>query len=606
MDETQVKMGIGKEDIAKATETLGRYKSGKARLETRVTDGEKWYQIQHNVAKQDATDTRPEPTSAWLFNNLMNKHADAMDNYPEPNVLPRERSDEGSAKMLSNVLPVVLERNGFEDTYSQGWWEKLKHGAAPYGVFWDKDLEGGLGDVRIELIDLLNIFWEPGISDIQHSRNLFIVAVKDTELLEQEYPELKGGKGGNAIEIAKYADDESIDMSDKSVVVDWYYKKRDASGRSILHFVKFVGETLLFASENEAEYANGWYEHGLYPVVFDVLFPEKCSPVGFGYIAVTHNPQTYIDRLQKNILDTAEMGTNKRWFVSDQANINLTQYADQKEKFVKVAGSNVDDKKLMEITARPLDAIYLQVLQMKIDEMKETSSNRDVGSGGTASGVTAAAAIAALQEAGNKTSRDMIQASYRKYTELNYLCIELMRQFYDVKRSFRITGEEGFVEFSNAEIRQQETGADSEGNALYRVPVFDVTIRPQKRSPYSRMAQNELAKELLGAGFFNPQRAQEVIPALDMMDFEGKENVVEYVKQGATLLNIVTQLTAALQPAMQQQSAPTGATPQSTGGGIAGAVVDAQQANMTGYGQRLAERATANMDIPANNAAPGV
>ncbi len=49
-----------------------------------------------------------EPSSAWLFNAILNKHADAMDNYPEPVVLPRERSDEESAKTLSSILPVVL------------------------------------------------------------------------------------------------------------------------------------------------------------------------------------------------------------------------------------------------------------------------------------------------------------------------------------------------------------------------------------------------------------------------------------------------------------------------------------------------------------------
>ena len=69
--------------------------------------------------------------------------------------------------------------------------------------------------------------------------------------------------------------------------------------------------------------------------------------------------------------------------------------------------------RLKEVAYEQLGAVYLNVLQMKIEEMKDTASNRDVNSGSAGSGVTAAAAIAALQEAGNKTSRDMSSARYR-------------------------------------------------------------------------------------------------------------------------------------------------------------------------------------------------
>ena len=145
-----------------------------------------------------------------------------MDNYPEPVVLPRERSDEESAKVLSSVLPVILEYNDYEQTYSDNWWEKLKHGTAAYGVFWNSAKENGLGDVDIREIDLLKLFWEPGVTDIQKSRNLFLAELVDEELLEQQYPEHKGHLGGGAIDIKQYVYDDTVDTSGKSVVVDWY------------------------------------------------------------------------------------------------------------------------------------------------------------------------------------------------------------------------------------------------------------------------------------------------------------------------------------------------------------------------------------------------
>lgn len=170
----------------------------------------------------------------------------------------------------------------------------------------------------IREIDLLKLFWEPGVTDIQKSRNLFIVDLVDEDLLEQQYPEHKGHLSGGAVDVKQYIYDDTIDTSNKSVVVDWYYKTTSASGKTLLHYAKFVGETLLFASENDPNYRDtGWYDHGLYPVVLDVMFPEKGTPVGFGYVAICKDPQLYIDKLSSNILENSMMTTKKRFFVSD-------------------------------------------------------------------------------------------------------------------------------------------------------------------------------------------------------------------------------------------------------------------------------------------------
>ena len=118
---------------------------------------------------RDRDNTRPEPASGWLFNSVANKHADAMDNYPEPAVLPREEQDKADAEQLSKILPVILEYNDFEDTYSDSWWYKLKSGTAVYGVLWNPEKENGLGDIDVKKIDILNCFWEPGVQDIQDS-----------------------------------------------------------------------------------------------------------------------------------------------------------------------------------------------------------------------------------------------------------------------------------------------------------------------------------------------------------------------------------------------------------------------------------------------------
>lgn len=605
---------IDKKAIQKAAETLTEYKRGKEKLEARIVEEEQWWKLRHwDVIGKGETGDRPQPTSAWMFNSISAKHADIMDNYPEPNVLPRERGDEQSAKILSSILPVVYERNNYEETFSDSAWYKLKHGVSAKGVFWNTELEDGLGDVDTQFIDILNIFWEAGITNIQNSRNLFIVSLKDNDLLEAQYPQLKGKDGGKVIDVKSYVHDDTIDTTNKSVVVDWYYKKSNSAGKNVLHFCKFVGSEVLFASENEPEYAeNGFYNHGLYPVEFDVLFPEEGTPVGFGYIAIMKSPQMYIDKLQQVILENTIKATKPRFFAKKNVGINLEEFKDDTQEIVFVEG-DMDEERLRQIDIQQVSGAALNILQMKIDELKETSSNRDVSQGSTSGGVTAAAAIAALQEAGNKQSRDMIAASYRSYTRECYLAIELMRQFYDETRSFRITGETGkyeFIDFNNQMMQGEAippayAGQELEPDyvELFRKPVYDIVVKPQKRSPYSKMAQNELAKEMYNMGFFNPQLAEQTMTALELMDFDGIETVKEKVQQGQTLMNMIQQMSQELMmlksaigmPAQGGMAMPM--TPRvNVGGGMGQAQMNAQQANMTDYGARLASRANPNMN----------
>ncbi len=621
-----VQRAIGDKEVAQALAVLAKYKQGKANLERRVVEDERWYQLRHwdvlrGKGAQGTTQegsARPEPTSAWLFNSIMNKHADAMDNYPEANVLPREANDQADAKALSDILPVILERCDFEGRYAQAWWEKLKHGTAVYAPLWNNALENGLGDVDVQTVDLLNIFWEPGVTDIQRSRNLFVVDLRDRDLLEAEYPQLKGKLGSfPGFDITQYVYDDTVDVSDKAAVVDWYYKVRGVNGRTVLHYAKICAGELLFASENDPQYAQrGWYDHGEYPFVFDTLFPEKGTPVGFGYVALCKDPQMYIDKLSQIMLENAMMSGRKRFFIGANTGVNESEFLDWGKPLVHVEGSsNLDDTHIREIVTSPLDGVFMSVLQMKIDEMKETSANRDVSQGGSAgAGITAAAAIAALQEAANKSSRDMIAGSYRAYTKMDYLIIELIRQFYDQARSFRITGQDQgsytFTTYSNRGLRDQSLGVDSRGNPLFRRPVFDIRIKAQKKNPFSQMSQNELAKELYAAGLFNPQRAQEALIALEMMEFEGKEQVLEKVRTGATLLSqlqqaqeLITELTDTLKGTkpnedggMAAGASPGLAAPPGIGKSVARREAEATAAPMTAQGQRLAQQARPDMD----------
>ena len=524
---------IGKEDVEKATSLLKKYKESKTNLENRIIDNEQWFKMRH--WEQLRNSTGEENASAWLFNSIANKHADAMDNYPSVSILPREQSDERAAEILSQVLPVIFERNGFEKIYSDCWWYKLKAGTSVYGIFWNPRKNNGLGDIEIKQIDILNLFWEPGIKDIQKSKNIFHVELMDNDTLISLYPQLSGKLGNGGMEISKYVYDDTVDTSEKSAVVDRYYKIT-RNGVETVHYCKFCNGELLYASENDPYYKeSGFYDHGKYPFVFDTLFVEEGTPCGFGYIDIMKDAQKQIDMLSNSLVKNAAMATSPRYFINSSGAVNEEEFADWSNSFVHVSGSNLGDDSIREIRLSGIPEIYLGILNSKIDELKETSGNRDFSQGGVSSGVTAASAIAALQEAGSKLTRDMVKSGYRAYSELNVLAIELIRQFYDEPRFFRILGENGgqqFISYDNSSIRFNSSSGNFGGEISLRKPIFDVKVSAEKSSPFSKISQNELALQLYNAGIFNPEMRSQAVMAVSMMDFEGKSALLAKLSSG--------------------------------------------------------------------------
>ena len=564
-------MPVGTEQLRQFMQVLLSYKAGKAATERRILDSENWWKLRNQPARAEKGF---HSRSGWLHNVIVSKHADAIEAYPEPNILPREKNDAPEAQKLSAIVPCVLEQNDFEAIYSDVAWQKLKTGTGVYKVMWDSTRHGGLGDIAISRVNLLNLYWEPGITDIQRSRYVFHTELCDKELLVAEFPQLAGKLEANSFLSTRFLYDDAVDCSDKATVIEVYYRKGYA-----LHYCKFVGEQVLYATENDPLFAaRGLYDHGQYPYVFDVLFPIEGSPCGYGFVDLCRNPQTEIDMLNTSFLKNVRAGATPRYFSRQDGNINEEECLDMDKTVVHVSG-NVDEASVRRIEHNALDGNYIHVLESTINELRQTSGNTEAGTGAVSSGVTAASAIAALQEASGKGSRDATLTAYRAYSRLVALCIELIRQFYDLPRQFRITGETGapdYITYTNHGLKPQHQGVAFGQDLGYRKPVFDIKIVPQKKNSYTKVAQNELALQLLKLGFFNPQLADQALLCLEMMDFDGKDTVMgriraqqEDAQKLQKYMALALQLAQEADPALAQRIAAemqqSGAAPKITG-----------------------------------------
>ena len=582
--QAQMKPKVDSEVVTRASEILRKYKEGKARLEQKIIANEEFWKLrQWNYMKNSGNDF--EPATAWLWSCIQSRYSDAMDSYPTCNFQPRQSDDKAEAIKLSAIVPVILEQNRYEDVYSDIVWYTLKHGGSIQGVFWDGSKHNGLGDVAIKKIDFINFFWEPGITNIQESQNIFNTELVANNILVQRYPQCAGKLGGKTITLAKYLYDDNVDTSDKSVVVDWYYHSY-VKGKKTLQYAKFVNDIVLYATENEIQgpekvtvdpktgipltipldkplAEKGLYDHGLYPFVTMALYPVEGSICGYGITDIGRDTQIQIDQLNEAIVSNALAGAMPRYFVRDDGTINLEQYKNTSNQFVNVEG-NLGDENIRPIDHKSLDGIYNEFLKEKIDELKYVTSNQDYNNGVAPSGITAASAIAALQETAGKNARSSNKTFHRAFREVCYQVVELIRQFYDIPRTFRINPDgmkEEFVSYDNSGLKptpQMTMGMDMG----LRTPEFDIDITSEKANPYKKMEINELALSFYNAGFFNPQMTDQALACLNMMDFNKKDEVMQKIRENGTLAELLVlyqqmalQFATQIDPALGEQVA---------------------------------------------------
>lgn len=524
---------VDRERIMKLRGIHQNYISGLKPLYNRVRSNEEWWRLHGAEEERKETEIGKDggfvSQSAWLPNVVISTHADAMAACPEPAMQPREPSDRKAAQTLSKVVPCILAQGGWRSTWSRIQWQKGKFGAAHYKILWDKQKLGGLGEVAVKAIPTLNLAWKPTTTDIQESPYLFHHEYMDREELERQFPhveELRRLPGTEHVD-EFLPDQERRDNTDDVVVVECWYKVSVPTGlgtmRRVLHRILYTGDVVLYASEDDPQCAErGWYHHGLYPYVFDVLLPLEDSACGLGYIDLGKNPQTGIDLLNTAMIKNAMVGAIPRYLTQQDSSVDEAELLDLSKPLVRVKGG-IDEHVLREVPHRGLDGNYINLRDGMVQELRETTGNTESATGNTGSGVTAASAIAALQEASAKISRAAISDSYEAFTKVVEQVIELVRQFYTAPRVFRITGKDGGMDF--ASIQSGDIGGAA----------YDISVKAQKLTSYDRLAQNELAIQFYNLGFFDPVRAEQALMCLDMMDFSGKDELMVKISQQAQM-----------------------------------------------------------------------
>lgn len=423
------------------------------------------------------------PQLPQLVTSIRNAVADMCDNVPEVLFFPETEGLEEVARDLTDIMGYTLEQRQFAQTYRQVCEDKFVTGVGVYQIFWDETLEPG-GGIDVIRWPAEALYTDPTTDDYRQGRAIFKVSRHPRSWFAEHYPNQYRYIGADEpilMEEASFPDDEPMIH-----LVEYWYRRYDASrGRYTLHSAHLAGGALLDASEPTAP--QGVYLHGRYPFVLDGY--RQVSGRYLGMIDDLYPLQEAANRYARYEDRNARLSSRQRFLVNEASGLNAADVADCDQEIL--TARTINESAVRQLAAAPLNpqipAAKLRYLEMIKEESGQNLFNR----GETGGGVTAASAIQALQEAGNKISRSNLAATSQAVASLSQQALWLMCQFFQPRRSFYLTGRSGGLTRLLTEART--VGLSSrEITAGFGHPPYLARVQIRKSNPLRIQARNEL------------------------------------------------------------------------------------------------------------------
>jgi hypothetical protein len=323
-------------------------------------------------------------------------------------------------------------------------------GNAIIALLWNQNESRGIGEVTPLVISPFNFFVDPMATSIEDAEYCGYAAYKNVGEVIKQFPGkaealrkavtavndeyLAYGKKGvensknNVLYIECYLKDYSTEVSEVEEDGEKYKvtKLKYPNGRKIV----LAGDVLLEDMENP-------YDDGFPYVMW------KCNSVpgqfwAIGEIEMLLSPQEAMCSLMNSIIENAELTGNPIWVLDKNSGVEKNSLTNRKGLVVrKNPGTEVRRD------APPSMPAYIQniIADLKND-MERVSGVFDVTRGEKPSGVTAAAAIQALNESAQGRIKLKVQTMEYMIGQLGSKWVRRMQQFWTVQRSIRITGEQ--------------------------------------------------------------------------------------------------------------------------------------------------------------------
>ena len=467
----------------------------------RLYHGDHW----QDIPEKDAGE--PRPVTPVLQSTVENVRADLMDGFPEAVITADEPEYSEVAEVLTAALKENHTRCGYGREYSRLTHDLLVGGYMVQETGYDPSLNGGLGGAFIRHVDPRCILFDPLVGDLQEGRAVFKFAPYPRAWFESHYPKQAPSMKADGLGIRPMRDDIlSVRDSDTILLIEYWQRQYDpATGRHSVHMQKLAGGILL--EDSREQKPQGYFCHGEYPFVVTALYARKGSCLGYGFIDMFEKSQLYSDKLDQILLKNALMASHNKLLVTGASGFDVEDLRDWSKEVHK--GENLNG--VTWFPTPPLPAYLIGYVQNVRESIKQESGSNDFSRGMTSGGVTAASAIAALQEMSSKRSRMAAKSIYDAFEAAVRQEIEVEREFCILPRSVALTSADSKRAKFTAKMLMKNTDL---GN---QVPLeFSITVKVQRENRFSVAAHNELILNMVRMGMLTAD------VGMELMLFDGK------------------------------------------------------------------------------------
>jgi len=497
---------------------------------------ERMYRAEHwaDVPMEDPNE--PRPVTPIIQSTIENVRADLMDQLPEAIITADDPDYEHIAELLSAVIRENHAGCAFEQEYARLAHDLLVGGYMVQEVGYDPSANGGLGGAFLRAVDSRAIMFDPCCEDIQDSRAIFKFTPHPRAWFRAHYPELADEMEADFFENTRPEDPVLYPkQSERILLIECWVREYDRkANRYRVHMMKIGGGKLLEDSRNTKP--EGYFAHGKYPFTVTPLFPRKGTALGFGFVDMFETQQRFSDKLDQIVMKNALMASRNKLLVTGASGFDVDDLRDWSKEVHR--GENLNG--VTWFATPPLPAYILNYISSIRESIKEESGANDFSRGGTANGVTAASAIAALQEMSAKRSRTASRAMHGAFAEAVRMEIEVEREFAAFAREFTLKngGKPRRTSF-RAELLMKKTRLKN------HLPLeFKVSVKVQRENRAAVAAHNELIFRMVQSGMITPEIG------LQLIMFDAKAEALSLLEQ---------QKKAAEQFAMaQRQATPAG------------------------------------------------
>lgn len=476
----------------------------------RIYRGEHWEELH---SEEMDGEERPEPMTPMVQSIIENVQADLMDGFPHAEITPESPEDREIADVIGAIITQNHDAQNFRADYRKMCHDLLTQGWCVAESGYDSHAYNNIGMAFTRYVNCRMILFDPQVEDIQDGRAVFKIQPVTIRRMEEMYPEFEGRFESDVYDLIEERDKKVQKDSTKDLLlIEYWWREYDKeTERFRVHMCKVAGHQLL--EDSRRAKPEGYLSTGEYPFTVTALMRRKGSPLGIGMADAFGKMQRQADRMDQIVEMNALMASRNKMLVARTSGFDVEDLQDWSKEV------HMGDQ-LNGVTwfpTPPLPEYIIQYSQMLRQTARDESGANDFSRGNTASGVTAASAIAALQEASGKRSRMIKDQLHESYKECVRNEIEFEREYNILPRNVLIVrgGQEIPMTFESSMLsRVSETGV--------RVPIeFFISIKIETQRQWQVQTHNELMLQLAQLRILQPEML------IENMIFEGKESILK-------------------------------------------------------------------------------